>query len=48
MPVMVKLGASDDGTTQLTGGALAEGQKLIVAVANSQRHTGLFGIRLGF
>lgn len=48
VPVMVTLGASDEGSTQVTGGPLAEGQRLIVGVANSQRRVGLFGIRLGF
>ena len=48
VPAMVKLGASDESSTQVTGGSLAEGQKLIVGLANSQRRTSLLGIRLGF
>jgi HlyD family secretion protein len=44
----VKLGASDDRSTQLISGSLAEGQHLIVGTARSQIGSVLFGIRLGF
>jgi HlyD family secretion protein len=48
VPLPVKLGASDDRSTQLIAGSLAEGQHLIVGIARSQTGSGLFGIRLGF
>jgi len=47
-PVAVKLGASDDTSTTLLGGPLAEGQQVIVGAANSQKQRGYFGLRLGF
>ena len=47
-PIAVKLGASDDTSTALLEGRLAEGQQLIVGVANSQKQRGYFGLRLGF
>ena len=47
-PVAVMLGASDDNSTALLEGPLAEGQQLIVGVANSQKQSGHFGLRLGF
>jgi HlyD family secretion protein len=47
-PVAVMLGASDDNSTALLEGPLAEGQQLIVGVANSQKQRGHFGLRLGF
>jgi HlyD family secretion protein len=47
-PTAVRLGASDDNSTALLEGPLAEGQQLIVGVANSQKQRGYFGLRLGF
>ena len=47
-PVAVKLGASDDTSTTLLEGPLAEGQQVIVGAANSQKQRGYFGLRLGF
>jgi HlyD family secretion protein len=47
-PIAVRLGASDDNSTALLEGPLAEGQQLIVGVANSQKQRGYFGVRLGF
>ncbi|PSJ63135.1 efflux RND transporter periplasmic adaptor subunit [Pseudaminobacter soli (ex Li et al. 2025)] len=47
-PVAVRLGASDDNGTEQLEGPLAEGQPVIVGVANSQNQGGHFGIRLGF
>jgi HlyD family secretion protein len=47
-PTAVRLGASDDNSTALLEGPLAEGQQLIVGVANSQKQRGYFGVRLGF
>jgi HlyD family secretion protein len=46
-PVAVKLGASDDNGAELLEGPLAEGQPVIVGIANSQKQAGYFGIRLG-
>jgi HlyD family secretion protein len=47
-PITVRLGANDDTSTALLEGPLAEGQQVIVGVTQSQRHTGYFGLRLGF
>jgi HlyD family secretion protein len=47
-PIAVRLGQSDDTSTALVEGPLAEGQQLIVGVANSQKQRGYFGLRLGF
>jgi len=47
-PVAVKLGVSDDQSTQLTAGALAQDQRLIVGTVRSQKRSGFFGVRLGF
>jgi HlyD family secretion protein len=47
-PVPVKLGAADDNAAELLDGPLTEGQQLIVGVANSQKQSGYFGLRLGF
>jgi HlyD family secretion protein len=47
-PVAVRLGASDDHSTELFGGPLGEGQQLIIGIANSQKQRGYFGVRLGF
>jgi HlyD family secretion protein len=47
-PTAVRLGASDDNSTALLEGRLAEGQQLIVGVGNSQKQRGYFGLRLGF
>jgi HlyD family secretion protein len=46
-PVAVKLGLSDDQSTQLTGGSLTQDQQLIVGIAHSQSRTGFFGVQLG-
>jgi HlyD family secretion protein len=48
MPISVRLGVSDDNSTELMEGALREGQPLITGVANSQTQIGYFSIRLGF
>lgn len=47
-PVAVRLGVSDDNSTELLEGALAEGEPLIIGIANSQKQRGYFGVRLGF
>jgi HlyD family secretion protein len=47
-PITVRLGASDNTSTARLEGQLAEGQQLIVGVANSQKQNGYFGLRLGF
>ena len=46
--VPVVLGRSDSNGTELRSGKLAEGQPVIVGVANSEAGAGPFGIRLGF
>jgi HlyD family secretion protein len=45
--IAVRLGESDDSSTQLLDGQLAEGQPLIVAVAKPQTRAGFLGLRLG-
>jgi HlyD family secretion protein len=47
-PTAVRLGASDDTSTALLESPLSEGQQLIVGVANAQKQSGYFGLRLGF
>jgi HlyD family secretion protein len=47
-PVAVRLGASDDNSAELLEGALAEGEQVIIGIANSQKQRGYFGVRLGF
>ena len=47
-PIAVRLGPSDDTSTALVEGPLAEGQQLLVGVANSQIQNRYFGLRLGF
>jgi HlyD family secretion protein len=47
-PVAVRIGASDDNGAALLEGPLAEGDQVIIGVANSQSRTSYFGIRLGF
>jgi HlyD family secretion protein len=47
-PVAVRLGASDDNGAELLEGALAEGEQVIIGIANSQKQRGYFGVRLGF
>lgn len=47
-PVAVKLGATDDSGSELLEGSLAEGQALIIGVANTPNPRRTFGIRLGF
>jgi HlyD family secretion protein len=47
-PLAVRLGVSDDNGAELLEGALAEGDKLIIGIANSQKQRGYFGVRLGF
>jgi HlyD family secretion protein len=44
----VRLGGSDDNSTELLEGALAEHQQVIIGIANSQKQRGYFGLRLGF
>jgi HlyD family secretion protein len=46
--VSVKLGVSDDNSTELLESPLAEGQEVIIGIANSQKQRGYFGVRLGF
>ena len=46
--IAVRLGASDDNSTELLEGALAEGEPLIIGIANSKKQRGYFGVRLGF
>jgi HlyD family secretion protein len=46
--VPVRLGVSDDNSTELLEGPLAEGQQVIIGIANSQKQRGYFGVRLGF
>jgi HlyD family secretion protein len=47
-PIAVKLGATDDNGAELLDGQLAEGQQLIIGVANTQTSRRYFGVRLGF
>lgn len=47
-PVAVKLGVSDDYSTQLLEGALAEKQQVIVGIAKAQQQRSYFGLHLGF
>src|SRR4051812_1134099 len=47
-PVDVKLGASDENSTQILDGDLQEGQQLVVGVATPQSRITAFGLRLGF
>ena len=47
-PLAVRLGVSDDNGAELLEGALAEGDRLIIGIANSQKQRGYFGVRLGF
>jgi HlyD family secretion protein len=46
--VAVKLGATDDNGAEVLDGQLAEGQQLIVGVANTQTSRRYLGVRLGF
>jgi HlyD family secretion protein len=48
LPVPVRIGASDDNGAAVLDGPLAEGDQVIIGVANSQSRTSYFGIRLGF
>ncbi|OAF18955.1 efflux RND transporter periplasmic adaptor subunit [Bradyrhizobium neotropicale] len=47
-PVPVRLGVSDDNSAELLEGPLAEGQQVIIGIANTQKQGGNFGLRLGF
>ena len=47
-PLAVRLGVSDDNAAELLEGGLAEGDQLIIGIANSQKQRGYFGVRLGF
>jgi HlyD family secretion protein len=47
-PIAVKLGATDDNGAELLEGPLAEGQQLIIGVANAQTSRRYLGVRLGF
>lgn len=47
-PVDVRLGASDENSSQVFGGTLQEGQRLAVGVATPQSRVSAFGLRLGF
>jgi HlyD family secretion protein len=47
-PIRVRVGQSDDSSTQLLDGPLTKGQSLIVGVGNSQAGGGFLGLRLGF
>jgi HlyD family secretion protein len=44
----VKLGVSDENSTQALDGALQEGQQLIVGSVSPKGRVGAFGLRLGF
>jgi len=46
--ISVQVGLGDDNHTQLLDGPLAEGQRLIVGVSNSQADLRFLGIRMGF
>ena len=48
VPVDVKLGVSDENSTQILDGELQEGQQLVVGVATPQSRITAFGLRLGF
>ena len=48
LPVSVRLGASDDNSTQILSGALQEGQQVIIGAATPRSRAGIFGLRLGF
>jgi HlyD family secretion protein len=47
-PVDVRLGASEENSTQILGGSLQEGQKLAVGIATPHSRVSAFGLRLGF
>jgi HlyD family secretion protein len=47
-PVAVRLGVSDDNSSELLEGPIAEDQQVIVGIANSQKQSSYFGLRLGF
>jgi HlyD family secretion protein len=47
-PVAVRLGVSDDNSTELLEGPLAKDQQVIVGTANSQKQRSYFGLRVGF
>jgi HlyD family secretion protein len=47
VPVAVTLGRSDETSSEVLGGPLTEGEKLIVGLASPQATSGL-AIRLGF
>jgi HlyD family secretion protein len=47
-PIAVKLGVSDDQSTQLTDSSLVQDQRLIVGTVHSQKRSSFFGVRLGF
>jgi HlyD family secretion protein len=47
-PISVQVGLSDDNKSQLLEGPLAEDQQLIVGVSNTQAHSRILGIRMGF
>lgn len=47
-PINVRLGVSDDNSAQLLEGVLAEGQPVIIGIANSKKPRTYFGLRLGF
>ena len=46
--VSVRLGASDENSTQVLSGDLQEGQDVIIGVAMPRSRAGIFGLRLGF
>jgi HlyD family secretion protein len=48
VPVGVQLGAADENSTQILGGAIHEGQQVIVGVATPRSRAGFLGLRLGF
>jgi HlyD family secretion protein len=47
-PVAVRLGASDDTSTELLESQLGEKQQVIVGTANATQPRTYFGLRLGF
>ena len=46
--VAVRLGVSDDNSTELLEGPLVEGQQVIIGISNSQKQRGYCGVSLGF
>jgi HlyD family secretion protein len=47
-PVDVRLGASDENSSQVLDGSLQEGQQMAVGIATPRSRVSAFGLRLGF